>query len=187
MTSFLLSIALMAPTIGQPATPQPRGNIDEKMPVQKIDGDWMVVYAEKDGKKLEGKGFTEVTIKNNVVTCRHEGKEESWKMDFGPHNMIRCTEMINGKVNPELTQDKRDTNEKGYHTHYGVYIASPDYFCLSLNKGRDRRSFSSTETSTGERGAAIQAGNMQRFGQEPHASHFVVVLRRTGTQTSSSR
>lgn len=180
MNLLLISIALVIPTFVQTPNQPQRGKSDDKMSVQKLDGAWTVTYAEKDGKKLDIKSFTEVTIKNNVATCRHEGKEKSWRMEFGPHNMIRCTEMIEGKPSLELPQEKRDVNEKGFHTHYGVYIASPDFFCLGLNKGTDHRNFTATERREGEARAA-QPGAMPRFGEQgAMGSHFVVILHRVG-------
>ena len=164
MNLLLISIALTLPMAAQQAT-QPRPKYNEKMPVQKLDGEWAITYAEIDGKKMEGKGFTEVTIKNNVVSCRHDGKTKSWRLEFGPHNMIRCTEMIDGKntVSPE---DKRDPNEKGYYTHYGVYIASPEYFCLAMNRGMDRRSLASTTERREGEARTAQAGAGPRFGEQ---------------------
>jgi len=170
---LLITIALVLPAQAQP---QPREKGNEKMAAVKLDGAWTVTYAELDGKKIEGKGFTQVTIKNNVVTCRHDGKEKTWRLEFGPHHMVRCTEQIDGKVS--LDNEKRDSGEKSQHTHYGVYVASQEYFCLSMHKGHDRRSFGSTERREGQ----AQPGSGLRFGdQAPHAGHFVLILQRASS------
>jgi hypothetical protein len=193
MNLLLLSIAMAFPTVAQQENQPPRTKYDEKMPMQKLDGEWTVTYAELDGKKMQGSGFTQVAIKNNIVTCRHDGKEKSWRLQFGPHNMVRCTEIVDGKTTTGSAEDKRDPGEKGYHTHHGVYIASPEYFCLSVNKGQDRRSSGTTDRREGERregeSGANQAGAGQRFGdQGAYGGHFVLILHRSGNpSTSSSR
>jgi uncharacterized protein (TIGR03067 family) len=186
MNSLLVSIALALPMVGQPATRPARPKFDEKLPAIKLDGQWTVTFAEADGKKMEGTGFTEVTIKGNMVTCKHDGKQKSWRLEFGPHNMVRCTEMIDGKIAPALTQDKRDPTEKGYHTHHGVYIASSEYLCLCLNKGMDRQMSTTTERRE-ERDA--QSGTAPRFDEQGvRRAHFVLILHRNGsTPTSQSR
>jgi uncharacterized protein (TIGR03067 family) len=179
MTLLLITIALAIPTFAQETRQLPRQNKDEKLPMHKLDGEWTVAYAEMDGKKMEGKGFTQVTIKNNVVTCRHDGKEKSWRLEFGPHNMVRCTEQIDGKTTIDATQEKRDPADKSQHTHHGVYIASQDYFCLCLNKGRDRRTFAPTERRENEERSA-QPGTTPRFGEQgAHGAHFVIILHRS--------
>jgi len=162
----------------------------------KLDGEWTVMFAEFDGKKVDNKGITNVMIKNNVVTCRHDGKEKSWKLEFGPFHMVRCTE-TDGSNN---ANSKEGT--KGHHTHHGVYIASQDLFCLSMNKGMDKRSFSSStegrdreqqpkqqqqqQQPQQQQGEGGQRGNqgLQLFNQEPHGSAFIVVLTRSGAASS---
>jgi len=79
----------------------------------KIDGDWTPIYVEKNGKKIDNKDFTDVTIKNNVVTCRHGGKMRTINLDFGPHHMFRCTMQDGDSV---LAQP---TETRGSHTHHG--------------------------------------------------------------------
>jgi len=167
----------------------PAGGGDKAARVN-LDGTWTVNYAEMDGKKIEGKDFTQVTIKDNVVTCRHDGKEKSWKLHFGHHHRIRCTEMTDGKVATDLPKDMGNPTDKDFHTHHGVYIASPEFFCLCLHKGRDHRLNVPTEQrrGDGEQGKD-QGGAPAQFGSEhgPHRSHFVLILHRTGTPPTGSR
>jgi hypothetical protein len=138
---------------------------------------------ELDGKKIEAKG-TKVTIKNNVATCQHDGKEKSWHLEFGPHNMVRCTEKTDGKATSDATSEKRDPSDKSQHTHHGVYIASQDYFCLCMNKGRDQRM---TQSRDGKEGSS-QKGTTPRFGEQGAAgAHFVLILQRSGAPAASSR
>src|SRR3954467_15229929 len=49
-----------------------------------IDGQWTVVYAEKDGKKMNLEDKSPVTIKNNTLTFKEDGKERMLRMHFGP-------------------------------------------------------------------------------------------------------
>jgi hypothetical protein len=196
MHQLLLSIALAIPTSAPQASQTAGAKDQEKMPLQKLDGTWTVTYAEADGKKLEGSGFKEVTIKDNVVTCKHDGKVKSWRLEFGPHNMVRCTETIDSKTTSNVPQDNRgEVGGKGQHTHHGVYIASPEYFCLAMNKGMDRRhSTAAAPARDGEKGAkqregeprANQTGHAHHFGDHgAHCSHFVIILQRSGTTTTS--
>jgi hypothetical protein len=154
------------------AQPRPKG--EGEMPALKLEGDWMVVYAEMDGKPADTKGFGGVTIKNNVVTCRHDGKERTWRLEFGPHHMLRCTEQIDGKTID--TGDKREPGAKGMHTHHGVYVASQDYLCVAMNKGMDKRTTGSTGSRPSNDQQALQSG---QGDQGPRGSHFVLILRRS--------
>jgi len=133
-----------------------------------------------------------VTIKNNVVTCKMDGKERSWTLHFGPHHMVRCTEQIDGKAT-EIT-DKREAGSKDMHTHFGVYIASQDYFSLAMNKGLDKRHMNLPRTGGKEQNPQDgqngqnrdQPSGGWRFGmdQTPHGSHFVIILHRAGSGSS---
>jgi len=184
MNALLISIAL-AVTMFTDANQSPREKDSGRAAIQKIDGDWSVTYVEMDGKKLEGKGFTHVTIKNNVVTCRHDGKEKSWRLEFGPHNMVRCTEQTDGKTATDTTRETRDLSDKSHHTHHGVYIASQEYFSLSLNKGRDRRTIAATESSSAGQ-SRNERGSASRFGEHgPHGAHFVLILHRGGSNSTT--
>jgi hypothetical protein len=153
---------------------QERTGTDKESKTVKLDGEWTVVYIEIDGKAPEKKGSGVVTIKNNVATCKHDGKEMSWKLEFGPHHMVRCTELVDGKT----TSTSSDT--KATHTHHGVYIASQDYFTIGMMKGMDRRFAGANQGGQGQR-------ERESFGptMQPRESHFVLILRRAGTTGSA--
>jgi len=179
MKALLLTVALAFPVLAQdPSQPQGKGN--QNLPAVKLDGEWTVTYAEMDGKKIDTKGITQVMIKNDVVTCKHEGVEKSWRLQFGPHHMVRCTEQIDGKSSVDKTQ----------HTHHGMYIASQEYFCLSMNKGMDQRNFTTGQgrEDAPQKERNPQAGTQQqRFGETtPTGANFVLILHR-GTSTGSGR
>jgi len=193
MKWFLLSTALALPLIAQgiqPAQPQgqpqgqaqgqqPQGQANQNQQAQNLNGEWTVEYAEMDGKKIEKSGFTQVTINNNVITCRHDGKVKSWKLEFGPHHMVRCLEQVDGKATGEVQGQPRETSGQAHHSHHGVYIASPEYFCVSLDKGWDNRQFG-FEKRDGEKGG--QPAGMFRFGEHgPQMSGFVLILHRNET------
>jgi len=188
MYLLLTSMILAIPTLMQERQPAPAQG-GEKLPIVNLDGTWTVTYAEMEGKKPDIKGFTQLTIKDNVVTCRHEGKEKSWRLQFGPHHMVRCTEIIDGKQSPDFSKDLGNPADKNYHTHHGVYIASQDYFCLCLHKGRDQRLNLPTERRGADQGAPQPQPQppMVRFGEHgPHAGQLVLILHRaSGTQPSA--
>lgn len=153
------------------------GKGDGKLPMIKIDGEWTAVYAEMDGQKVEIKKLTNVIIKNNVVTCNQDGKPKSFLLEFGPHQMVRCTEQNAAKPLEQPTE------QRGTHTHHGVYIASQDYLSLSLNKGIDRRTPGVREEGK-ERDAQPRAAG---WGMGPHGSDMVLILRRAGVASADAR
>jgi len=155
--------------------------VGQQTPV-KIDGDWTPVYVEIEGKKIDNKDFTHVTIKNNVVSCRYDGKVNTYRLEFGPHHMVRCTE--GDKTNTTTTKDKQDA-----HTHYGVYIASQDFFCISLDKGMDKRfdALPGTGNNTKDRDNQLKAQGRWEGQSGPHGSAMVFVLRRSGTVGAEPR
>lgn len=212
MNLLMISVALALPMFAQEANQSPAQNPrvkdDEKRPMIKLDGEWSVVYAEMDGKKIAGKGITDVTIKNNVVSYRHDGTENSWVLHFGPHNMVRCTEQIGGKTTSDTGKASSNSKETGdtadksrHHTHHGVYIASQEYFSLCLNKGRDHRSHLPNAGQTTNRGGEERTGDKgqasptdqtgarhHHFGEHgAHGSHFIVILHRSSAQAPASR
>jgi uncharacterized protein (TIGR03067 family) len=176
MNYLLLSVVLAISPMQAQA--QPGKDNEGKRQDQKIDGEWTTVHVEIDGKRVENKQFTKVNIKNNVVTCQHDGKEKSWKLSFGPHNMIQATEVTTSGA-------ATDPSGKGSQTHFGVYIASNDYFCVCMNKGMDRRPGIGNLPAKGDLprpGAQpVQPGAGIRFeGHQPHSSDLVIILRRSG-------
>jgi len=143
---------------------KPKGKTD----VVNINGDWTAVYVEMDGKAVDLKKFTNIKIKDNIVTCQHDGKLQTYRMEFGLHHMIRCTE--------ENVSTAQPTDKRAGHTHYGVYIASHNYLCLNLNKGVDKR----FETPVDQRAPGKSPGPNRWESQGPVGADLVIVLRRTG-------
>jgi uncharacterized protein (TIGR03067 family) len=168
MNYLLLSVVVAI----SPMQAQAQPGKEAKGEMRKIEGEWSTVYVEMDGKKVDGKDFTSVTIKNSVVTCKHEGKEKSWKLSFGPHHMVRATE-LNGT-------NQTGANDKN-HTHHGVYIASQEFLCFSFNKGMDRRP--GVAAQQGRDNQAQQVGGFDNQ-QQASGSDLVIILRRAGNAAS---
>jgi len=130
---------------------------------RKLDGQWDVVYIEMDNKNIEKKDFGNVTISGNKLTCRHDGKEKSWTLEFGPHHQIR-------------TEETTSTSTKAEDRHcHGVYIASKDYLCFSMNHGRD------DTTAAGRTTGNANTTTTSTTDHNAYGSHFVMILRRAGS------
>jgi hypothetical protein len=155
-------VALASAHAGEQKSPAKQ---KEKTGIVNISGDWTAVYVEMNGKAVDLKKFTNIKIKDNVVTCQHEGNLQTYRLEFGPHNMIRCTE--------ESASTAQPTEKRTAHTHHGVYIASHNYLCFNMKKGTDKR----FETPVEQRAP----GKAPRFeGQGPVGADLVIILRRTG-------
>jgi len=169
--------------LAQAPPPQARpADQREQLPQIKLDGQWTVAYAEKDGKRAGDKDYGVVTIKNNVVSCQHEGKEKSWRLEFGPLHQVRCIEQGNNKA---AASEEQEPNQAGV-AHHGVYIASPEYFAVSLNKGLMEGRPGAIPPAP----AAVQQRQnqppqpnqpQQAMTHGPQGAHFVLILKRTGS------
>jgi hypothetical protein len=139
LCALALVLALTAlPASGQPP-PLPGGKEQPVLPKvipQDIDGQWTVVYVEIEGKKFTDKEFTNVTIKENVLRCKHDGKDKSFRLEFGPYNTVKCSEILakTREDNPNPGIKGKDSATPGMQTHVGVYIASQEYLCFAMNK-----------------------------------------------------
>jgi hypothetical protein len=150
------------------------GKNDDKGRVIKIDGDWSAVYVEMDGKAVDLKKFTDIKIKNNVVTCIHDGKVRTFRLEFGPHHMVRCSEE---NSIPDKPGDKRT------YTHHGVYVAAQHHLCLSLNRGMDTRFI----LPNGENTQGKDDNQPRRWeGRGPTGADLVIILRRSGVAIAST-
>jgi len=212
MLSYALSVAVTAALAQAPTQQAGQSSTQQQgQQMRKLDGQWEVVYVEMDGKKIEDKNFGNVTIQNNKVTCRHDGKEKSWQLEFGPHHRIRAEETTQQAASTQTGSGQRDR-----HSH-GVYIASQDFLCFSMNHGRDTTGGTGREPGatssglgsgtqgqgtgnqgTGNQGTGNQgagagnqgagqggAGSSREFG--PYGSEFVLILRRSGSSQGTQR
>jgi len=102
-----------------------------------LNGNWTVLYAEMDGKKLDDKTITNVSIHNGLLTCKRDGKEQSWRFNVQPGHRVLAFE----------TDGKRATERGGEEAQpipadkvrMGFYVAAPDFICLGLNKFSEAR------------------------------------------------
>jgi len=152
---LLLTIALLGTClfVGQALSEEKAKPADKANPARegqanmfRPDGDWTVVYASMDGKKLEDKSMSHVSIRNGVLTCKHDGKERSWRLTFQPGHMVWATESAGAgpaAKGPETKGTENRDKEKGTQearplnvsdVRAGVYIAAPDFLCLGLDK-----------------------------------------------------
>lgn len=185
MVSYALTLALSV-ALGQAQTPPATGatNRAEQRPQQqKIDGQWQVVYIEMDGKRVEDKNFGNVKIEGNKLTCKHDGKEKSWKLEFGPHHRVRAEETTANQ--PASNTPQTTSREQDRHSH-GVYIASKEFLCFSMNHGRDTTGGTGRDNPAPGGGAATGVGSSDR-DHGAYGSHFVLVLRRGGTASGTDR
>ena len=91
----------------------------------KLDGKWMIVYAEEGGRRNTAWEARPATFKDGTLSYESEGKMRSMKLAFGPHQSVTATGGKEGKA------------------HKGVAIVGQDYVCISLGgaKGGSSGSF----------------------------------------------
>lgn len=119
MSSLLLATLLAgagAPA-AEPATP-------------KIEGKWLIAYAEEGGRRNNAWEAKVVTATGDTLTYERDGKKVTLKLTFGPHESVKAA------IDKEGDGDDKEVKKGNYQ---GVYIAGQDFFCLALNgEGADR-------------------------------------------------
>ncbi|HZZ81856.1 MAG TPA: hypothetical protein VFE62_25370 [Gemmataceae bacterium] len=160
VTASAFALVIAAYAAAQPGPGKKEEPTTPKAKTINIDGDWTALYVEMEGKPADLKGFTDIKIKKNVITCMHNGKLRTFRMQFGPHHMVRCTE-----ENMPITQP---TENRTSHTHHGVYVASRNYLSFSMTKG--------AETARSEARGAVSGWTKEG----PVGADMVIVLRRSG-------
>lgn len=190
MLTLLLSVVL-AGVPEDPRSPQRQpGSVT--MPLQ-IDGPWTVVCCEMDGRKQDDKTFKDVTIRNNVLTCSHDGKPKSWRLEFRPGQTVWATELpLTGEIaNPEprpaaTGQANRTIGKEtaGPAVKQGVYVAGQDYLCFSFRHQDSARATTNIRPATTddprtERREGTHADHeSRRRTTTPQRGDFVLVLKR---------
>ncbi len=129
----------------------------------RLDGQWNIVYAEMDGQRTDPSRVTNISIRDNVVTCRQDGQVKQYRLEFGPHHMVRCTALSGAAATTPTAAGQRSGTDDA-HSHHGVYVAGQDFLALSLNKG------------------AEHSGQAQWTKEEPKGADLVLILRRGGPQ-----
>lgn len=196
----MLTLLLAVVCAGVPEDPRPQqrqpGHVS--MPLQ-IDGQWQVAYCEMDGRKQEDKAFKDVTIRNNVLTCSHDGKQKSWRLEFRAGQTVWATELplagetANPERRPETTgQTKRNAGAEtpGQLARQGVYVAGQDFLCFSFRHSDSARDTTSirpvtTENARTERREGTHADQEnRRLTTTPQRGDFVLVLKRAANDAT---
>jgi hypothetical protein len=192
LLSALVTIAGLTPG-SQPPPPggPPKQPPEWKMAPVDVDGPWTVVYVEIEGKKLTDKHFSNVMIKDRVLSYKHDGKAHSWRLEFGPFHMVKATEIV-----PAAKVDQGKIPAPPVPAYVGCYIASQDYLCLALNKkGAEEK-----KKNPKDIGGLVALGDapgqpvVAQPGQPPwpgggaaYSSAVVLILRRDSSSTDKSR
>jgi len=182
---------------GGQAPSTPGAQPEWKVSTQKLEGAWTVVYAEIEGKKLPDKAFTDVTIKNGVLSGKHDGKEQAWRLEFGPYHMLKATDIVPGKTTKDPAGGKVDQGKVPPPTvpaYVGTYIASQDYLCLALDKrGPDEKKKKDIGSPVAFQQPSAPAGGTAQAGQPggpasgAMTSAVVLILRREGSPSDKGR
>jgi hypothetical protein len=183
-TSLMVAVLLVPVVARQPETRAQtetrEQKPDDKMTSQSIDGEWSVVYATQDGKKLPDKSVTGVAVKDNVLRFTQEGHEHAWRLEFGPNNAVKAIKAGEAPATKGSAEQRPITTQM----RVGVCIASPEYLCLALNRW-------TTDLKTPKRvGESEQQGQQEVLATDsllmqpaqdkvgPVGSSFVLILRR---------
>lgn len=60
-----------------------------------MDGTWQLVYGEAHGRRMDASGGN-VTIRGNTLSFSHDGKQKSYRLRFGPNQMVWASDMGSG-------------------------------------------------------------------------------------------
>jgi hypothetical protein len=141
-----------------------------------VDGEWTVVYAKRDGKKMDNKDDKDVvTLRDNVLDYKRDSKQPSIKLDFGPNQTVRAWALSNsqgdlqaGRATNRLTPD-----------YTGVCIVTAEYLCISLNpaSGNTLGAITSQDTAPST-GPGKVGGIGTGISTQPENAAWVMILRR---------
>jgi hypothetical protein len=97
-----------------------------------LNGKWTVLYAAMDGKRLDDKSISDVTIRDGMLTCKCNGKEQTWRFNMQPSHMVWAFETDGKAATEKGAAEARPFNAS--KARVGVYVAAPDFLCLGLDK-----------------------------------------------------
>jgi hypothetical protein len=165
-----------------------------------LDGQWTLVYGEREGQRLDKAGTTNVTIRANVLTFNTDGQQHNWRLDFGAHQSLRAwhegegartSSGTSGTTRNSGTDSSGGAGKAGGHR--GVYILSGEYLCLSLeptgaggipNTASGARDTASSRSAGASGTAGAGAGSAVGAMAAPFQNqYFVMILRREGGST----
>jgi hypothetical protein len=166
-----------------------------------LDGQWTLVYGEREGQRLDKAGTTNVTIRANVLTFNTDGQQHNWRLDFGAHQSLRAWHEGEGArtssgVSGTTRNSGTDSSTGKAAGHRGVYILSGEYLCLSLEPAgaggipstasgtAGARDTASGQSAGASRTAGAGAGSAVGAMAAPlQNQYFVMILRREGGST----
>jgi hypothetical protein len=98
----------------------------------KLDGKWLVVYAEEGGRRNNAWEQQLATIKGPTLTYDDSGTQRTLQLKFGERQTVEAT---------------REGQEKPVR---GVYVAGQDYLTLSLEAPEGKKSNAKERGSSGD-------------------------------------
>lgn len=120
----------------------------------KVEGKWLIVYAEESGKRNNAWEQQQASVEGNKLSYEAGGKQHALTLTFGAHQTLEATGGEQGG----------DNKDAAWH---GVYVSSQDYFVVSLNKGAKGAAPGSSEEQEAK---SDQAGTS--------SGAFILILRR---------
>jgi hypothetical protein len=98
----------------------------------KLDGKWLVVYAEEGGRRNNAWEQQLAVIKGSTITYEDAGKQRIVQLKFGEHQAVEAN---------------RDGQEKPVR---GVCIVGQDYLSISLEAPEGKKSGAQERGSSGD-------------------------------------
>jgi hypothetical protein len=116
MTALLMTVALAV-------------GADDKSAANSLEGKWLIVYAEEGGRRNTTWEQRVATMKGENLSYSKEGEDRSVDLKLGDNQTVKAKLTIGKEAQGKALS--------------GVYVASQDYLCLSLNgegsKGGDNK------------------------------------------------
>ena len=114
----------------------------------KLDGKWLIVYAEEGGRRINNWEQRPATLKDGALTYERDGKDFTLTLKFGPTQTV--------KVTAPKKDDASEVNSDG------VFIAGQDYLSVSLNSGTVTGAKDAKDKAPGSSGSFILILRRQR-------------------------
>jgi hypothetical protein len=109
-----------------------------------LGGKWLIVYAEEGGRRNNAWEQQQATVDGSKLSYEVGGKQQTLELKFGSRQTLTATEGGEAKT-----------------SWSGVYVASQDYFIISVNKG-----------------AAGEAKADETKPKSSSSAEFIIILRR---------
>jgi hypothetical protein len=90
----------------------------------KVEGKWLILYAEEGGRRNTAWEQKVATVKGTTLSFEREGKEQSLELKFGRGQMLEARGAFAEKAGAATAKA----------AHKGVYILGQDYFSISLGE-----------------------------------------------------